>query len=190
MAASPLPVGTWTIDALHSQVFVAVWHFNVAHLRAKFPAVSGGLEVDTADPLRSRFEATIEAASVLTGHPRQEEFMRSEAWLDAERHPYIKFAGSGIQPRRGGFTARGELTLRGVTREVEIPFDFHPVIHDPWGLRAGVTGELKIDRRDYGINWDRIFSWGLMAAHELTLSLDIELVHADPSLAETPQQVG
>jgi polyisoprenoid-binding protein YceI len=180
----------WNIDALHSQIFVAVWHFNVAYLRAKFPGVTGGLEVDGSDPLRSRFEATIEAASVLTGHPPQEEFMRSEAWLDAERHPYIKFAGTGIEPREGGFNAHGELTLRGVRKEVEIPFDFHPVIHDPWGLRAGVTGELKIDRRDFGIRWDRIFTWGLMAAHELTLSLDIELVYPDASLAETPEQVG
>ena len=190
MTESPLPTGSWTIDALHSQVMVAVWHFNVAHLRAKFPRLKGGLEVDPEDPLRSKFEAEIEAASVLTGHERQEEFMRSEAWLDAEHHPLIKFAGTGIEPRPGGFTARGQLTLRGVTREVEIPFDFHGVIRDPWGLRAGLTGELRIDRRDHGIRWDRIFSWGLMAGHELTLSLDIELAHADPALAEAPEQVG
>ena len=93
--------------------------------------------------MRSKFEAEIEAASVLTGHERQEEFMRSEAWLDAEHHPLIKFAGTGIEPRPGGFTARGQLTLRGVTREVEIPFDFHGVIRDPWGLRAGLTGEKR-----------------------------------------------
>lgn len=190
MNESPLAAGSWSIDALHSQVFVSVWHFNVANLRAKFPRLKGSLEVDAQNPLNSRFEAEIEAASVLTGHERQEEFMRSEAWLDVEHHPLVTFKGTGIEPRQDGFTARGELTLRGVTKGVEIPFDFHPVIRDPWGLRAGITGELKIDRRDFGIRWDRIFSWGLMAAHELTLSLDIELVHPDPSLAETPEQIG
>ena len=189
MTDSPLPAGSWSIDALHSQIFVSVWHFNVAHLRAKFPAVRGSLEVDAEDPMSSRFEVEIESASVLTGHERQEEFMRSEAWLDVEHHPLVIVKGTGIEPRSGGFIARGELTLRGITKEVEIPFDFHPVVRDPWGLRAGLTGELQIDRRDFGISWDRIFSWGLMAEHELTLNLDIELVHPDPTLAEAPEQV-
>lgn len=185
----PLRAGTWSIDALHSQVMVSVWHFDVANLRAKFPAVSGSLEVDPEDPLRSKLDVRIEAASVLTGHPRQEEFMRSESWLDVEHHPHITFLGQGIEVRNGGFTVRGELTLKGVTRAIEIPFEFHGVVSDPWGLRAGFTSRFSIDRRVFGITWDRIFDWGLMASHELTLELDIELGYPDPSLAQAPQQV-
>ncbi len=181
--------GTWKIDALHSQVMVSVWHFNVAHLRAKFPGVTGSLEVDAGDPLRSKLEVTIEAASVLTGHPRQEEFMRSLPWLDAENHPQIRFVGDEIEPREGGFTVRGELTFRGVTRRIEIPLGFHGVVSDPWGLRAGFTSIFSIDRREFGITWDRIFDWGVMAGHELTFELDIELAYPDASLAQAPQQV-
>ena len=184
-----LRAGTWTIDALHSQVMVSVWHFNVANLRAKFPRVNGRLEVDPEDLLRSRLEVEIEAASVLTGHPRQEEFMRSEPWLDAERHPLITFAGQEIRPRDGGFTVGGELTLKGIAREVEVPFGFHGVVGDPWGLRAGFTSRFTVDRRDFGITWDRIFDWGLMAGHELTFDLDIELAYPDATLAQKPQQV-
>jgi polyisoprenoid-binding protein YceI len=181
--------GSWKIDGLHSQVMLSVWHFKVANLRAKFPKISGGLEVDPEDALRSTFQAEIEAGSVTTGHSRQEEFMRSEPWLDAEHHPLITFGGTGIRPRDGGFSMKGELTLKGIAREVEIPFEFHGVVSDPWGLRAGITSEFAVDRRDFGITWDRIFDWGSMAGHELTVSLDIELVYPDETLAQAPQPV-
>jgi len=184
----PLRGGTWKIDALHSQVGVSVWHFNVANLRAKLPRVAGTLEIDPENPLRSTFWAEIEAASITTGHSRQEEFMRSEPWLDAEHFPLITFRGSEIALREGRYTAAGELTLKGMTRRVEIPFDFHGVVSDPWGLRAGFASEFTVDRRDFGITWDRVFDWGLMAGHELTFSLEVELVYPDESLAQAPQQ--
>ncbi len=185
----PLRGGTWKIDALHSQIMVSVWHFNVANLRAKLPRVTGTLELDPENPFRSSFAVEIETASITTGHPRQEEFMRSEPWLDAEHFPLITFKGSEITPRVGGYTVAGELALKGITRRVEIPFDFHGVVSDPWGLRAGFASEFTVDRRDFGITWDRIFDWGLMAGHELTFSLEIELAYPDASLAQAPQQV-
>lgn len=185
----PLLAGTWSVDALHSQVMVSIWHFNVANLRAKFPRLSGRLEVDSDDPLRSRLEVEIEAGSVLTGHPRQEEFMRSEPWLDTERFPLITFSGRRINPREDGFTVKGDLAMKGVTRSIEIPFDFHGVVSDPWGLRAGFTSRFTVDRREFGITWDRVFDWGLMASHELTFDLDIELAHPDTELAQAPRQV-
>ncbi|HLQ60599.1 MAG TPA: YceI family protein [Candidatus Acidoferrales bacterium] len=187
---APLRPGSWQIDALHSQVMISVWHFDVAHLRAKFPAVRGGLTVDPEEPLRSRLEVEIDAASVTTGHARQEEFMRSEPWLDTERHPLITFKGTAIEPRGEGILVKGDLTLRGVTRSLDLPVAFHGVVSDPWGLRAGFSSQVVLDRRDFGITWDRVFDWGLMASHELTLMLDIELAYPDPALAQTPQQIG
>jgi polyisoprenoid-binding protein YceI len=181
--------GTWKIDALHSQVMVSIWHFNVAYLRAKFPRLSGSLELNADDPLHSPFQVEIESASVTTGHPRQEEFMRSEPWLDTEHHPLITFTGRESTPRDGGLTIAGDLTLKGVTRGVQIPLDFHGVVSDPWGLRAGFTSQFSVDRRDFGITWDRVFDWGLMADHNLSFALDIELAYPDESVAQAPQKV-
>lgn len=186
----PLRPGTWNLDAIHSQVMVSVVHYGLVQLRAKFPAVRGRLEVDAEDPLHSKFTVEIDAASVLTGHPRQEEFMRSEPWLDAERHPLITFVATSIEPGAdAGFILTGDLTLRGVTRELRVPLAFHGVVSDPWGLRAGFSAGFSLDRRDFGIAWDRVFDWGLMAAHELNFSLDIELAYPDESLAQKPQQI-
>lgn len=185
----PIKPGTWRLDAVHSQVMVSVRHYGLANLQAKFPAVSGSIEVDPENPLHSRFEIVIEAGSVTTGHPRQEEFMRSEPWLDAERHPLITFGATGIEPREGGFLVTGDLALRGITREIAIPLDYNGVVSDPWGLRAGFSGEFTVDRRDFGITWDRAFDWGLMAGHELTFTLDIELSQADESNAQKPREI-
>jgi polyisoprenoid-binding protein YceI len=179
--------GTWNVDALHSQVMVSLEHMSVAHLRAKFPRLSGRLQVDADDPLRSSLELEIEAGSVTTGHPAQEDFMRSEPWLDAERHPTMTFRSTAIVPAGSDrFVIRGDLTMKGVTREVEIPGDFHGVIADSWGLRAGFTSRITIDRRDYGITWNRVFDWGVMAGWEMEIALDIELAYPDESLAQQP----
>ena len=179
--------GTWNIDALHSQVQVGVDHYGLATLRAKFPKLSGALQVDPVNPLGSSFEVEIDARSVLTGHPAQEDFMRSEPWLDAENHPIIAFRSTSLQPAAKGFLVTGDLTLKGVTREIQIPVDFHGVVSDPWGLRAGFTSEFRVDRRDFGITWNRVFDWGVMAGNELLFNLDVELAYPDESVAQKPQ---
>ena len=179
--------GTWNVDAIHSQVMVSLRHSSVANLRAKFPRVTGKLEVNADDPLSSSFEVEIDAGSVMTGHPAQEDFMRSEPWLDAEHYPTITFRSTAIEPAAGGFLIRGDLTLKGVTRQIEIPADFHGVISDSWGLRAGFSSQFAVDRRDFGITWNRVFDWGVMAGEELTFTLDVELAYPDESLAQKPQ---
>jgi polyisoprenoid-binding protein YceI len=177
--------GTWNVDAIHSQVVVGVTHMAMAQLRAKFPRIAGKLEVDRQDPLRSSFELEVDTRAVTTGQPPQEDFMRSEPWLDVENHPTIAFRSTAIEPRGGNaYVVRGDLTLRGETRPIEIPLEFHGVISDPWGLRAGFTSRFTIDRREFGLTWNREFDWGVMASWDMEVSLDIELSHADESLAQ------
>jgi polyisoprenoid-binding protein YceI len=176
------------VDALHSQVLVGVHHMSVAQLRAKFPKIAGTLEVDPSDPLRSTFELEVDARAVTTGQPAQEDFMRSEPWLDAEHHPTFTFRSTAIEPRgASSYLIRGDLTLKGTTRPIEIPVEFHGVIADPWGLRAGFTSRFTVDRREFGLAWNREFDWGVMAGWDLEVSLDIELSHADESLAQRPK---
>jgi polyisoprenoid-binding protein YceI len=161
---------------------------GVANLRAKFPGVTGRLTVHPADPLRSTFELEADTRSVTTGHPPQEDFMRSENWLDAENHPTLTFRSTSVQPVDGThYLVRGDLTLRGVTKPVEIPLEFHGVVSDTWGLRAGFTSRFTVNRRDFGITWNREFDWGPMAGDDLEVSLDVELRHADESLAQKPR---
>jgi polyisoprenoid-binding protein YceI len=180
--------GTWNVDAIHSQVLVSVRHMAVTQLRAKFPRIAGKLEVDRDDPLRSTFELEADTRAVTTGQPAQEDFMRSEPWLDAENHPTFTFRSTAIEPQGGsGYVVKGDLTLKGVTRPVAIPLEFHGVVADPWGLRAGFTSRFTLDRRDFGISWNREFDWGVMAGWDMEVSLDIELSHPDETLAQRPK---
>ena len=181
-------VSTWNVDAIHSQLFVSVRHMGVANMRAKFPKITGTLEVDPADPLGSRFELEADTRAVTTGHAAQEDFMRGEHWLDAEHHPSLTFRSTSVEPQDAThYVVRGDLTLRGVTKPVEIPLEYHGVVSDPWGLRAGFTSRFTVDRRDFGITWNREFDWGSMAGDELEVSLDVELSHPDESLAQKPR---
>jgi polyisoprenoid-binding protein YceI len=183
-----LSASTWNVDALHSQLLVSVRHMAVTSLRAKFPKLSGALEVDPGDPLRSTLTLEADTRAVTTGHPPQEDFMRSEHWLDAENHPTFTFRSTSVVPLDGThYVVHGDLTLRGVTRPVEFPLEFHGVVSDPWGLRAGFTSRFTVDRRDFGITWNREFDWGQMAGNELEVSLDIELAHADEAQAQKPR---
>jgi polyisoprenoid-binding protein YceI len=183
-----LQVSTWNVDALHSQFFVSVLHMAFVPLRAKFPRISGRLEIDREDLLRSSFALEVDARSVLTGWPPQEDFMRSEPWLDAENHPTITFRATGIEAQGGNrYLLRGDLTIKGNTRSIEAPVEFHGVHPDGWGLRAGFTSRFSVPRADFGITWNRVFDWGGMAGDDLDVSLDIELAHADESLAVKPK---
>jgi polyisoprenoid-binding protein YceI len=179
---------TWNVDPIHSQLFVSVRHMGVANLRAKLPKISGKLEVDAANPLLSRFEFEADTRTVTTGHPAQEDFMRGEHWLDAEKHPTLTFRSTAVEPRDGThYVVRGDLTLRGVTKPIEIPLEYHGVVSDPWGLRAGFRSRFTLNRRDFGITWTRQFDWGQMAGDDLEVSLDVELSHADEALAQKPR---
>lgn len=181
-------VSTWKVDALHSQLFVSVRHMGFARLRAKFPRFSGSLEIDAENPLQSSLTLEVDTRSVLTGHPPQEDFMRSENWLDAEHHPTMTFQSTSVEPKDAThFVVRGDLTLRGVTRPVEIPLEYGGVIADGWGLRAAFAGTFTLDRTEFGITWNRVFDWGQMASEDMEVALDIELSHADESLAQAPK---
>lgn len=181
-------VSTWNVDPIHSQLFVSVRHMGVANLRAKFPKIAGKLQVDAADPLRSTFELEADTRAVTTGHPPQEDFMRSENWLDAENHPTLTFRSTSVEPHDGThYVVRGDLTLRGVTKPIEIPLEYHGVVSDPWGLRAGFSSRFTVNRRDFGITWNREFDWGPMAGDDLEVSLDVELGHPDESLSQKPR---
>ena len=74
-----------------------------------------------------------------------------------------------------------------MTRPVELPLSFNGVVSDTWGLRAGFSGAFSVDRRDFGITWNREFDWGPMAGEQLDVTLDLELSHADESLAQKPR---
>ena len=172
-----LVVGTWTIDASHSSVEFAVRHMMVSKVKGRFATFAGTITIDD-DPLQSHVEATIDVASVDTHDKGRDDHLRSADFFDAATYPQMTFASTGVRPARGDYVLTGDLTIRGVTRPVELALELNGVNPDPWGgLRAGFTAETEINRKDFGLTWNAaIETGGVVVGDRIKIQLEIEAI--------------
>jgi polyisoprenoid-binding protein YceI len=173
-----LPTGTWTVDPIHSRVEFAAKHMGIATVRGVFTRFEGALEI-ADDPADSRAWGTVEVASLDTGAPDRDGHLRSADFFDAERYPEMTFESKRIEPLGGRtFRIAGDLTLRGVTREVELGVVVGGRDTDPWGNeRVGleVTGELS--RSEFGMRFNEMLGSGnALVGDRVKLALDVSAV--------------
>lgn len=172
-----IPTGTWGVDPAHSRVEFQVKHLGIATVRGHFASFEGTIEI--GEDRDGRAYGRVEAASVDTNDEKRDAHLRSPDFFDVERHPDIRFASKEIN-RTGDetFEIVGELTLRGVTRDLTLEAELTGTEQDPWGNeRVGleVTGEL--DRGDYGITFNQALGSGnVLVSDKVRLRLDISAV--------------
>jgi len=148
-------------------------------LTAKF---AGALTLDEGDLAKSRIDATIEANSIETRDAGRDEHLKSVDFLDVETFPWLTFKSISIRlVRPGELAVEGDLTIRGVTREVL--FDVEgptPPEKDPWGnLRVAVSATTKISRKEFGLVWNAALEGGgILVGDDVTISLDVQFVRA------------
>lgn len=170
---------TWSIDPAHSHVEFAVRHLMVATAKGRFGEVEGTITLDEANPASSRVEARIAAAGIDTKQADRDAHLRSPDFLDAENHPYLTFRSTRVEADgRGGFTAHGDLTIRGVTRPVALQGEYLGTNRSPYGFRvAGFSATTRINRSDFGLNWNAALeTGGVMVADEVKVTLEIEAI--------------
>lgn len=174
-----LVAGTWNIDPTHSEVGFVVRHVMVSKVKGVFSKFDGAITVDE-DPLRSRVEATIDASSIDTREPQRDAHLRSSDFFDVETHPEIRFVSTEVSPAGNDFTVTGDLTIHGVTRQVELALEFNGVAPDPWGgLRAGFSASTEISRADFGIEFNiPLDGGGVVVGDKIRIYLEIEAVLA------------
>lgn len=174
-------MNTWNIDTAHSGINFAVRHMVVARTRGKFGKWQGAVHWDEADPTRSRVEVSIEAASIDTGVAERDAHLRSADFLDVANHPAIHFASTNIESRGGDrYTLHGELTIRGVTREVALDVEAGGSAVDPWGnQRAGFNARATLDRREFGLTWNQVLeAGGVLVGDKVEVEIELEAVRA------------
>lgn len=172
---------TWTLDPSHTLVEFSAKHMMIARVKGRFGTVSGTVELDESDPSRSSAEVTIDASSIDTRNDDRDAHLRSADFLDVENHPTIEFRSKRFEPQgEDRYQVVGDLTIRGVTREVVLEMTEEGRAQDPWGnYRIGVSGEAVIDRRDFGLTWNQALeAGGVLVGHEIRISLEVELVAA------------
>jgi polyisoprenoid-binding protein YceI len=148
-------VGTFVIDSAHTEVAAVVRHLMVSKVRGSFTGVTGTVTI-AEDPTQSSVVASIPAASINTGVVDRDNHLRGPDFLDVQTYPTLEFRSTGLAHRRGStFVLRGELTIHGVTREVELDLDLDGVALSPFGKEIiAFTARTEFDRDDFGISWN------------------------------------
>jgi polyisoprenoid-binding protein YceI len=169
---------TWTIDASHSNVEFSVRHLMIASVKGRFAEVQGTVVTAEDDPTRTKIDVTIGAASIDTRMPQRDEHLRSADFFDVANHPTLTFTSRRVERDGEDLRIVGDLTIRGVTREVVLAVTAHGRQTDPWGgTRAGFEATGRIKRGDFGLTWNQALeAGGVLVGDDVKLSIDVELV--------------
>lgn len=169
--------GTWDIDTTHSDVSFTVRHMMVSKVKGNFSRFSGTLV--TGDSIEtSSVVADIDLDSIDTRNEQRDGHIRSADFFDVENHPTMTYRSTGIEFDGADAVVTGELTLRGVTREVPLKLEVNGFGPDAYGgVRAGFTGTTEINRTDFGVNWNgAIEAGGVIVSDKVAITLEIQAV--------------
>lgn len=170
---------TFVVDKVHSEADFAVRHM-MSKVTGKFDDFGGTIAIDRENPAASSVEFRIKTASINTGTSDRDRHLRSADFFDAEKNPEITFKSTSIKAakEKNHYDVTGDLTMHGVTKRVTIPVEFLGFMKDPWGnQRAGFSLETKLNRKDYGVNWNQALdNGGVLVGDEVTVSINVEAV--------------
>jgi polyisoprenoid-binding protein YceI len=172
----------WNLDPEHSTIEFRITHMVVSKTTGQFTDYAGYIDMDAEDGTVTAIEATIKAESVNTNHIKRDTHLRNAEFLDMKLYPTITYKMKNYKKTSEGFTAIGDLTLHGVTKEVLLTGRYNGSTKDPWGnTRAGFSAEGKLNRKDFGMIWNKTLdNGGLVVGDEVQIRLDIECIKAKP----------
>lgn len=163
------------IDTNHSYVGFTVRHLGVSNVKGKFTRFDGHIMLNESDVTASTVNVTIEAGSIDTSNERRDNHLRSEDFFAAETYPNLRFVSTRIEETADGLVLIGDLTIRDVTKEVSIPFEIAgPVTTQSGRQRLGAEGTLRVNRFDYGLQWNRIQEAVQVVSDEVRIELNVE----------------
>jgi polyisoprenoid-binding protein YceI len=171
---------TWTIDAGHSAAHFAVRHMMVSTVRGDMGKVAGTVTYDGKNLTAATVDATVDVTGISTRDEKRDAHLKSPDFFDVATYPTIRFKSKRVTPNAdGSFSVTGDLTMRGVTKEVTLACEaLRPAIKDQrGGSRTGTTATTKINRQDFGITWSRALDGGgLVVGDEVSITIDLELI--------------
>jgi len=173
-------MGTWKFDPLHTQVEFSAKHLGMMTVRGHFAEVAATGELYPDQPERSKVEVTINTASIRTHNEQRDNDLRASTFLEVEKYPTITFKSTKIEPKsadRG--TMIGDLTIKGVTHPVTLKVVKYGEFNDPgMGHRIGYAAETKINRKDFGMQFDMMLDGKFIVSNEIQINIEGELVEA------------
>ena len=174
-----MPTVHYEIDPAHSGALFKVRHMMISNIRGEFTRISGTVVLDLDHPVGSSIDVTIDAASINTHEEKRDEHLRSADFFDVAKFPSITFKSNEIVATDEGYEVVGDLTIHGITRKENLRVDdLTPEAKDPWGgFRRGAMATTKIDRKDFGLNWNTALeAGGFLVGDEVSINIDVQLV--------------
>ena len=177
---------SWIIDSSHTRVTFSVRHMMVANVHGQFETIEGKVDFNPNHPDQTSVDLRIEAASITTWDAQRDAHLRSPDFFDTDRYPYLLFKSKRVEvldDQHGRLV--GNLTIRDVTKEVALDVEYNGTYKNPWGkLVAGFGGTTKINRKDWGLNWNvALETGGWLVSDSIAINIDLEIVQ-QPEVVE------
>jgi polyisoprenoid-binding protein YceI len=173
---SPIGVGTWAIDPVHSSIEFSVRHLMVSKVRGAFETFSGTITI--APVSTAAVTAEIDVTSLSTGNEQRDKHVKSADFFDAQRYPVASFTSTSVRPNGEAYLLDGNLTLKGVTRPVTLDLEFNGVsAGQGYGEVSGYEASVVLNRKDFGIDIDLpMQTGGAVVGDKVTVTFAIEAV--------------
>lgn len=169
----------WVIDPTHSEIGFKVKHMMFTNVSGKFERFESEIETEGDDFQNAAIRFSADAGSVSTGNADRDKHLASADFFDAEKFPKVTFTASGLTKKSGDdYTLTGDLSLHGVTRPVTLDVEFGGLQKDPWGnTKAGFSITGKINRKDWGLNWNAALeTGGVLVSEEVKFAIELQFV--------------
>lgn len=171
---------TWTLDPDHSAAQFKVKHLMISNVKGTFEKISGTLNLDDKDITKSKVDVVIETASLNTNIKKRDDHLRSPDFFDVAKFPTMTFNSTKVEKNGAeGLKVTGNLTIKGVTKPVVLTVEgLTPEIKDPWGNpRRGASATTAINRKDFGVNWNKTMdNGGMVVGEEVAIQLEAEFI--------------
>ena len=182
MAIAPATTATrttWQLDPSHLDLGFAVRHLMISTVKGRFGTATGTVSTDGDDFATAEVEVSIDATSIDTREAGRDTHLRSADFFDVERFPTITFKSRKVTPQsgHGRYTVVGDLTIRGISREIALDVTTEGFVRDPWGNeKAGFSAVGHLNRKDFGLTWNvALETGGVLVGDEVKLHLEVEL---------------
>lgn len=170
----------WTIDATHSEIGFKVKHMMFTNVSGKFNSYEGTISTEEDNFENASIEFSADINSIDTNNADRDNHLKSGDFFDVENHPKLTFQSTSFTKNGDDYELVGDLSLKGVTKSVKLTTEFSGLMKDPWGnTKAGLNISGKINRKDWGLNWNSALeTGGVLVGEEVRLNIEIQLIKA------------
>jgi polyisoprenoid-binding protein YceI len=170
----------WVLDPTHSEVHFKIKHLMITNVTGSFDIFNISAKTDNEDFTKAKISFTADVNSISTGNEQRDGHLKSADFFDAEKFPQVTFEATKAEPvdNDGSFDLYGDLTIKGVTKNIKLAVEFGGVVKDPYGnTKAGFTINGKINRKDFGLTWNAVTeAGGVVVSDEVRIIAEIQLI--------------